>query len=344
MEWWRSKRTYRMAVLILVPVLMCYFLYRVRVILLPFILAIIITYLINPLVKVLESRQFPRTVAILIIYLALSVFTGLIIFYAMPELFRELNKFALNIPAYMHSFEAMFDGIQKYYQRFGLPDGIRQVFDERIMQLQRLLVVLVRQTLSGIMNLFSSLLSFIIAPFFAFYLLRDLANIKEGLLGIIPNTYRTEILALLRDVDDVLSKFVRGHLTVCLIIGVFTGLGMALIGVDFAFVIGLIAGITDLIPYFGPFIGAVPAIALAVLKSKTTVLYAILVIIVVQQLEAQIVTPKIMGNSLGLHPLLIIFILLAGGELYGIVGMLLALPVTAVFKVIFNYFYLKLVG
>lgn len=344
LEWWRSKKTYRLALLVILPLLAVIFLYRVRAVLTPFLLAMVIAYLINPLVQILESRKFPRGVAILIIYLALGLIIGLMFFYAVPELVKELSRFATNLPKYMQEAENHFRGIRQSYYRVGLPDGIARVFDEKLDQGERVLAMMVKSALNGVLGLFSSLLSIIFAPIFAYYILRDLANIKKSLIGVIPKAYRTETMALFRDIDDVLSKFVRSHLTVCAIIGISTGIGMALIGVDFAFVIGLIAGITDLIPYIGPFIGAIPAVALALLKSPATVLYVIVVITLIQQLESNIITPRIVGNSLGLHPLLVIFVLLAGGELFGILGMLLALPVTAVAKVVFNYLYLKLVG
>ena len=192
-------------------------------------------------------------------------------------------------------------------------------------------------------TVFSYLLGLVIAPVFAFYILKEIEQIKESFIMTIPRKYRSDVLALGRDLDEIISGYLKGHLLISVIVGVLTGLGMLLIGHEFALIIGLIAGVAELVPYLGPFITAVPAVALALQTSEKTALYAVIVILVVQQLENAVISPKIFGKRIGLHPLVVIFSLLAGAEMFGFLGIILAVPVAGTIKVILRYIYLKLV-
>ncbi|HEX3032252.1 MAG TPA: AI-2E family transporter, partial [Bacillota bacterium] len=146
------------------------------------------------------------------------------------------------------------------------------------------------------------------------------------------------------DMDQVLRGFIRGHLLVCGLVGGLSALGLYLIGVPFALLLGIIAGILDIIPFFGPILGAVPALALALLQSWQATIYTLLLFVIIQQVEGNIITPKILGEAVGLHPLIIIFALLAGGHLWGVTGMIIALPLAAVIRVAARYMLIKLVS
>jgi predicted PurR-regulated permease PerM len=139
-----------------------------------------------------------------------------------------------------------------------------------------------------------------------------------------------------------LGSFIRGYFLVAAIVGGLTAIAMALLGLEFALMLGIFAGLAELIPYFGPVIGAVPAIGLAVLQSKWLAAKVALAFFVIHQLEGNIISPKILGDKVGLHPLMVIFSLMAGGELYGLAGMLLAVPVAAVLRVVVVFVYIKI--
>ncbi|MFZ5639624.1 MAG: AI-2E family transporter [Bacillota bacterium] len=329
--------------LVFVPVVTGYLLYRVRIVLLPFFMAVLVAYLLNPPVYWLERKKIPRLPAIILVYAAISVAVAAIVIYGIPAVMDELDQLAGAIPKLIRTTQDFADKIQSRYTRYALPENIRQVLDEKLAGLENMLLILTRKAAGSIIIMFSYLFSLLIAPVFAFYILKDLDNINKGMINFIPKAWRSDILAIFRDVDEIVAKYIRGNLTVAFIVGLLTGLGMYIIGLDFAFTIGFVAGLADLIPYFGPVIAAVPAVSLASLESRTLALYALLVILVVQQLENSIISPKILGESLGLHPLLVIFVLLAGGELYGIIGMLTAVPIVAIVRVILRYIYLKLV-
>jgi len=202
---------------------------------------------------------------------------------------------------------------------------------------------LVRAGTTSLINLISYLISLVIAPIFAFYMLKDADQIKDSLTLTIPRKYRSDVMAIGRDIHEIITAFLRGHLLVSAIVGILTGFGMYLIGLDFALIIGLIAGVGELVPFLGPILAAIPALSLALLVSRETAIYAAVVILIVQQLENAVISPKILGESMGLHPLTVIFAIMAGGELYGLLGILLAVPIAATLKVILRYIYLKLV-
>ena len=344
MQWYKSKKVYRISFLVISASLILYFLILLRSILIPFIIGFLVAYLLNPLVKRLEARKLSRGLSIFIVFIGvLSIFllTG---FFGFPKIIAELNKFAEAIPQITKEVQKIINTINRQYANFGMPDSLRQVLDNSVAKIEAGLLMVVTHTINSILGLFSHIFSLFIAPIVAFYILKDMDKIKKGISSAIPRKYRSDIMGLLRDIDDIIFKFLKGNLTVGLIVGILTSLGMAIIGLRFAIIIGIIAAITNLIPFIGPFIGAIPAIILALLQSKILALYAIIIIFIIQQIEGNVLSPKILGNSVGLHPLWVIFSLLAGGQMMGIMGMIIAVPIAAVIKVMARFVFLKLVG
>ncbi|WP_418792288.1 AI-2E family transporter [Phosphitispora sp. TUW77] len=337
------KTVYRRLFLGTVSIAGLYFLYKVKIILVPFILAFFIAYLLNPLVYYIENKKVPRGLAILLVYMVLFCMVTSIMVFGVPYIVEEFNQLGNIIPKLTMEIRGIISDIEGSYSRFKLPQAIKAVIDERIKQGEELLINMLRAGADSLVKLFSYLLGLIIAPVFAFYMLKDAEQIKNSFVLTIPRKYRSDIMAVLRDLDEIISAFFRGHLIISLIVGVLTGVGMYLVGLDFAFIIGLIAGIAELVPYLGPFITAVPAVFLGLLVSKKTAVYAIIIVLIVQQLENAVISPKILGKSLGLHPLVVIFALLAGGEIYGFAGIIMAVPGAAAIKAVLRYIYLKLV-
>lgn len=343
MKGFHSKRMYRRLFLIGLTIAGLYFLYRVRIILIPFVFAVLIAYLLNPLVVFLERKKFSRSWAIIITYIIVFGILGLILVYGVPVMLHELNKLVKAIPVLTSEVRHIISSLEAKFSDFELPEAIRKAFNESINHTERVIVEILKSGTKKIVTVFSYIAGLLVSPLFAFYMLKDIEKIKSSFEFTLPRLYRNDVMALLRDFDEIISGFLRGHLLVSLIVGILTGTGMYIIGTDFAIVVGILAGIAEFIPYLGPFITAVPAITLSLLISKRTALYALIVVLIVQQLENAVISPKILGDSLGLHPLIIIFTLLAGGELFGFAGLLLAVPVAAALKVTLRYAYLKLV-
>lgn len=343
MDMAQTKIVYRRLFLVVISIAGLYFLYRVRIIMVPFIFAFFIAYLLNPMVQFVENKRVPRGFAILTVYLIVFTLLTMVLIFGIPHIIQELNKLSKSIPQLANELEQIVSHIETRYSNYALPEAVKKGIDENIRHVEDEMVKVVKAGTATIFKLFSYILSFVIAPVFAYYMLKDLVAIKSSFVLTIPRKYRSDVMAILRDIDEIISGFLRGHMAISAIVGSLTGLGMYIIGVDFSLIIGFIAAVAELIPYLGPLIAAVPAVSLALLVSKKTAVYAFIVILIVQQLENAVISPKILGSRLGLHPLVIIFAVLSGGELYGLAGLLLAVPVTAILKVIFRYVYLKLV-
>lgn len=342
MEWMINKKTYRLAFLVIASLVSCYFLFLVRGILTPFLLAAFLAYLLQPLVYSLERRGIPHLLAIIFTYVCvLGAFTALGIF-ALPKLLDQLHDLLTAIPRYTQRTQEFLDYLEGTSARY--PPGVQEIIDDKLSAWFIFLTKSVNQAVDGLLKLIGYLPTLALVPFLSFYMLKDAEEIKRIFESILPASWRTDMMGLVRDTDDVLKCFIRCQLFVCLMVGVLCWLGYTLMGLPFAIILGVVAGVTDAIPFFGPLIGLVPALAVALLDSWQMVLWTVLVAFIVQQIEANIISPKILGDGMGLHPIMVVFVLLAGGQLYGILGMLLALPVAAVLKVLIRFIFLKLVA
>lgn len=343
LPWWRKKKTYRLAYILVITALGIYFLYLIRGLLLSFLLAVVLSYLLNPVVNAMEKRGTPRVAAILIAYLAVLIMAASLALYGIPRIIGQLNTIIESVPRYTVQVQEISNSVQERYARTGLPPGMKNIIDQWVGRVEQNILNSTRHLIDTLLGLAGYIFNILLAPILSFYLLKDFNHFKEQISRVIPVRWRTDILNLLHEMDRVINSFIRGYLTVCLIVGLLTGGAMALLGVEFALLIGIFSGVAELIPYFGPIIGSVPAVALALLKSKWLAVKVIIAVFIIHQLEGNIISPRILGNRVGLHPLLIILVLLAGGELYGLTGMLLAVPIAAILRVIFIFVHRKLI-
>ncbi|MDD4237988.1 MAG: AI-2E family transporter [Desulfotomaculaceae bacterium] len=331
----------RLIFFLLAIVLAVYFFYLLKGLMVSFILAAFLTYLLNPIVNAIERRGTPRSYAILLTYLALAFVVAGIFLHIVPRVLKQLYSLEATIPLYIAQTQQIIQSVQNHYIVLNIPDGVRQIIEQRVVILEEYVLQLVRNAVTVLIGLVGYVFKLLLAPVLAFYLLKDLDLISKKAVAWLPVNLRGEITGLFKQINQVLASFIRGYFLVAGIVSVLTVTSMALLGVDFALMLGLVAGVTELIPYFGPVIGAIPAIGLALLESKWLALKVAVVFIIIHQLEGNIISPKIMSDKVGLHPLLVIFSLLAGGELYGLLGMLLAIPCAAVLKVLLCFAYTK---
>ena len=338
-----SQKTLRLVIAGLFVLLVFYFFYTVRGILLPFLLALILAYLLNPLVNYLESFKIPRVPAVLLLYFSVFTLGYFFIVYGFPVIVRELNRLAETFPQIIGEFQTYFNAYHARFRDIEAPMGLNRGIESRLNDLQLIVINQFERLAAFLMNIFSRLISIVLAPVLAFYLLKDWAGFGRRLLLVLPLAVREDAAALWQEIDRVLMGFFRGHLVVAALVGILTAVGLSLVGMNYAVLLGVISGLTDLIPYFGPFIGAVPALVLALFQSNVLALKVLIVMVVVQQVESNLISPAILGDSVGLHPLAVIFALLAGGHLFGIIGLLLAVPTAGVLRVIASYFYTRLV-
>lgn len=303
-------------------------------ILLPFLLAMILAYLLNPIVEYWETKGFSRSGGIFLTYFFLVAGILFIAVFIFPVFWRQLEVLALSIPHYTHQIQGFFQDSYDNYKRIAIPNAIRNEIDLALIQLELILTQTIGQVINGILSVFTHAFSIFISPVLAYYILSDQKRITEVLLKSFPPSRVKRFQNLWQEIDSQLNSFIKGHLLVATLVGVVTSIGFMIIKVDFPFLLGLIVGIAEIIPYFGPVIGAIPALGIALLDSKRKALYALVLMIIIQQLESNILSPKIIGSSVGLHPLLVISVLLLGGKIYGVLGMFFAIPVTLILRVL----------
>ncbi len=213
------------------------------------------------------------------------------------------------------------------------PDGIQGRMNDGIDAFEKKLDSLLTVIVSFLVNFLNSAIVIMMIPFIAFYMLKDFHLIKRAVWYLTPKQWRRQGIRFLRDVDESLGSYIRGQLLVCVIIGGAAALFFWFFHLRYPLLLGFFVGITDVIPYFGPIIGAIPAVVIAATMSAKLVIITIIIIFVLQFLEGNILSPYIVGKSLHMHPLLIMFAITAGGEISGILGLILAVPVLVVLRV-----------
>ncbi len=333
-----TKQVVRLAIIIGAIVFSLYFLWLVKSGLYPFIIGLFLAYLLNPAVCYLEQKGLKRLWAIILLYVILF---GILIIGGsklVPILIAELESFADQLPQMTANVETIFQDIQSQYQNSALPYSLRLALDNTLLSLEQEVHDFVAEVVDGIVGLVSHFIGLAISPILAFYLLHDWYEIKEQGLLLLPGRWRTEVVLVFKDVDKVLSGVIRGQILVAVIVGILVTVGLYYMNVSFALLIGILAGMLDFIPYFGAFIGAAPAVTLALLQSPWLAIKVGVLFLVIHQLEGTIIHPKILGESVGLHPLAVIFYVFVGGELGGFAGMLLGVPLAAIAKVFLRHF------
>lgn len=338
-----TKKTIRILIFAGLILGLAFFLKEIMSILTPFFIAFLLAYLLNPVVDWIEKKGINRSWSIIIVYIIITGLTVGILVYLIPKFLMELNKFADTIPKYAEQVQNNFKQIQKHYTKVDMPESIRTVINDTIMQVENYIIEIVKTITQSFLLFFTKAFDVILIPILTFYLLKDYKKFSSLLLKLIPLTYQDELLELTAKMDKVLKSFFRGHLLVALIVGFLTTFSLFLIKMEFALILGLLAGVLNIIPYFGAVLSIIPTLFLAYLQSKKTAFYALGIMLVIQQIESGIISPKILGDNLGLHPLIIIFVLLAGGHFWGIIGMILAVPFTAILKILLEFLLKKII-
>ena len=305
----------------------------------PFIVAGAIAYALNPVISYAMHQGLSRlqaTAALFICILLSIVFVSLTL---IPLLAEEIRALGEQLPHYTMQWYRNFESWYNRYQNSFtfLPDSLDDLvafFGLEFQTIRNWLAQSAGTLIKGISSVMSSLVTLVMIPVLTFYFMKDASLIGEAAHRMIPPGSRQWVLPLASRIDEVLGGFIRGQLIVAAFVGVMSGLAMLILGIDFAILIGLIAGITNIIPYLGPFIGAIPAVLMALLTSPLKTIWVILAFVVIQQVESSVVTPRIVGKRVGLHPAFVLLALLLGGSLGGLVGLLIAVPTAAVIRVL----------
>ncbi len=302
----------------------------------PFVIAMIISYVLNPIVSLLNHRRVPRTIAVLLIY---AVFIGMVVVIFMnltPMFMKQLKELNEHLPDLTMRAQNWMDDVND--SKF-LPDSIRMGIDQSLAKVEESISEMITTFINKIGTTLNVVFVAFIIPFLAFYMLKDYQMIEKTALAVVPKAQRKKTIKLLIDIDHALGNYVRGQFIVCLVVGLMAYIGYWAIGMPYPLLLAGTVALFNIIPYLGPFFGAAPALIMASTISLKMVLLVILVNMIVQNLEGNVISPQIVGKKLKMHPLLIILALLVGGELAGVVGLILAVPFFAVMKVMFQHMY-----
>lgn len=304
------------------------------VVLMPFAVSLVMAYLLSPVVSMMERRRISRTAAIIALYLVFAIIVLIFCVRVMPPLLEDLQELALELPLYAQRLQEIVDYLQDNYRRFNLPPHVREIVDSNITGLEQSLTWQLERAYRFLLSLFSRALLLLLVPILTYYLLRDEEHLKRRLVHVIPAAARPRFLSALGDINKALGAFFRGAILVSLAVGLLYYAAFLIIGLDFPLILAVIGGITNLIPFIGPIIGAVPAFLMAILESPLQAVRVLALIVIIQQLESQLIYPLIIGRSTGFHPLAVILALLVGARLFGFVGLLLAMPVAIILRIV----------
>ncbi|QOY36288.1 AI-2E family transporter [Anaerobacillus isosaccharinicus] len=299
---------------------------------LPFLIAGAITYLLHPIVEQMKSMGVPRPISILLIYIAFMFVFAYLLMKGTPYIIDEVKDLMENIPHFVNIYR---DVVGDFYKQTSMmPDGFRVKVEGWLTNIEGVAAEGVVGTVENLGGLFDYLLMIIIIPFLVFYLLKDFNLLEKTAWYLTPRKWRSSGRELLRNINVSLGNYIRGQLLVCLVVAVIATIGLWLIGMPYAVILGIFIGVTNIIPYFGPIIGAIPVAIIAFTESFQLVLLGLMVNFGIQLVEGNILSPLIVGKSLHMHPILIMFALIVGGEVGGIIGLIIAVPILAIIKVI----------
>ncbi|WP_341482347.1 AI-2E family transporter [Bacillus kexueae] len=303
-----------------------------KAIFIPFFISLFITYLLHPTVEKLHKKGVPRPFSIIIIYLLF--FGGLIfaLYKGTPVLIEQMKDLSNNIPNVTASYQQWMDNLHD--QTSKLPLDVHERFEKMVQNVENQIGNTLERLVTSFRALFDYVLIFAVIPFLVFYLLKDYDLMKRVVWYLTPKRWRKDGKTLLHEIDASLGNYIRGQLLVCLTIAILATISFWLFDIKYALILGIIVGATNVIPYFGPVIGAIPAAILAAADSVDKVIVVVIIVFVLQFIEGNLLSPLIVGKSLHMHPVLIILALLAGGEIGGIIGLILAVPIVSILKVV----------
>lgn len=333
-------------------------LWNARPALVPFIIGLVLAYLLLPIVNRLD-RKMPRWLAILTVYAGGFVLITISISYIAPLIADQIEQLINSTPAIINRVRETANGLYQQYRR-SVPPSIQGPIEQGAQSAletaqanlatyaQGVGTFLLAQVLQ-VVNTVTFLIGFVIIPFWLFYILSDANEGRAFIDGLLHPRIRPDFWHVWGMTDQVLSSYIRGQLTLGVAVGAMVAAGLLLlrlfgIQVPYILLLSIIAGLTEMIPIVGPIIGAIPGIALGFLVDTPTGLAVTAIYVVVQQFENNVLVPRIIGESIGIHPAVLTVLLIAMGQVFGLLGVILAAPVAAIGRDLFIYTYRRLEG
>ncbi len=320
-------------------------LYLLAPVLSPFVTGAVLAYLGDPLVDRLEEKGVNRSVGVSLIFLLFTTVLVVCILMFIPMIQKQIVIVYESVPDFINWFNST--AVPWMQTTLGLsldafePEALKNTLQAHMGEASGIVTTILKSVGSSSMALALWLTNIVLIPVVAFYLMRDWDVMVGHIRDLLPRTKLPVISQLASEMDEVLGAFLRGQLLVMLALGIIYSIGLWIVGLNVALVVGMIAGLASIVPYLGFIIGIASAIAAALVQfgDLTSLMYIAIVFGIGQMLESMLLTPLLVGDKIGLHPVAVIFAIMAGGQLFGFVGILVALPVAAMIMVLLRHFH-----
>ncbi len=319
------------------------FLYVLRSVLLPFVVGIVVAYFLDPLVnKMAKSQGTSRTIATTVVLGLFLLVLLPVLFLICAAAFSQIADFIAKLPMYFNTLTekiiVLLKEIQLRFPRLA-SDNIEDVLRGNLSGSVKPFVRLAMGIISNGFEFINLLSLLLISPVVAFYMLRDWHKFTNRIIGLIPRKHREIVIKLVGEINEIISGYLRGQFLVCLSLGSFYSLGLYAVGLDLGLLVGFLAGVISFIPYVGSISGFLMAVILVITQYGTFSKFLMVMIVfgVGQFIEGNFLTPKLVGENIGLHPVWVMFALLAGGVLLGLLGMIIAVPFAAIIGVMLRH-------
>lgn len=330
-----------------------FLLYTARATLFPFALGLVLAYLLLPAVNLVERliplpravRRSARPLAVLTLYTIFLASISLAVVFLVPPSIQRTGQFMTRVPDYFAQARSVAQEWSGWYQA-AVPPEVQAIVNEQVDEAAKALGEMAQgvlaRTIRVLSGTFSLVLGLATVPIWLFYFLKDQREMSQGFYALFPAGLQQDAREVVRIVDRVLTAYIRAQLLLGVIVGLLTAFGLLLLGVDSPFILGAIAGVTELVPIVGPILGAIPAVVVTLATSPGDVVWVVLLFVGIQAFENNFLVPRIQGEALHLHPALIIFLIVVASEVWGILGMVVVAPLAAVTRDAFLYLYRRL--
>jgi predicted PurR-regulated permease PerM len=345
--------TPRVALVVAAALALAAILYLGRAALTPFLIGLVIVYVLDPPVRWLARRGVPSVIAVLVVYALTFLVVAEGITLLIRPLVDQLVAFTSELPAFLATFDEQLQRFSELYSRLELPDAVRDAVDRALAGVSAsgsgfdpTMLLPIARTIAGTA---ASIFGFLIVPVWAFYILKDRDRLLNSFHHALPEPWREDTWAVLRIIEGVFGRWLRGQLFLGLVVGAATFLGFLLLGrlvderfLQFAVLLAVVAAVFELLPIIGPILSAIPAALVALTISPQAVVAVLALYVVVQQVENNVLVPKIQGDAIDLHPSIVIFALVIGGAIGGLLGAIFSLPITAAARDVYRYLFRRL--
>ena len=305
----------------------------------PLLISGFLFFIFNPVVKFMQKRlKLSRILSIIVLYLAIITLIAFAIGSVVPIITKQISSLISDIPLYARQLERFITDVSRSDELKLLLSNDYISLDDiqsKLVEFLNSLPNMLTNSFLGIFNfLTNAVITIVTVPILLFYMFKDGHRFPIAISKFIPKQYRDESLEVIEDVGETLSSYISGQVTVASIVGLLSLIGYWIIDLPYALLLALVVAVTNIIPYVGPILGAAPAVIIALFDSPLQAFLVVIVAVIAQQTEGNFLSPLILGKSLDIHPATVIILLLAAGNIAGILGMVLAVPTYAVTKTI----------